>query len=271
MQTGQSLLQMCGLPRLEARMLLEFVLGKPREWLLAHDTDPLDPEHAATFLTLAAQRRQGVPMAHLIGWREFMGHRFDVTPAVLIPRPETELLVEMALGSLTNSNQPSVLDLGTGSGVVAISIALARPDVRVTAADLSVEALAVAQRNAQTLGARIQWWQGSWYEALPSEGRFDVIVSNPPYIAMGDAHLVQGDLRFEPVHALTDGADGLTALAQIVAGAGTRLKSGGSLWLEHGYDQAEKVANMLTQAGFTFVETKSDLAGVPRVTGGKWE
>jgi len=271
MQTAQSMLQMCGLPRLEARMLLEYVLNKPREWLLAHDTEPLSPECAAQFLTLAAQRRQGIPMAHLMGWREFMGHRFAVTPAVLIPRPETELLVESVLDLLTNRNDPAVLDLGTGSGVVAISVALARPDVRVTATELSVEALTVAQRNAQSLGARVQWWQGSWFEALPPEGRFDVIVSNPPYIALGDAHLVQGDLRFEPVHALTDGADGLTALAQIVAGAGARLLSGGHLWLEHGYDQAETVTGMLKQAGFTFVHTRPDLAGVPRVTGGKWE
>jgi release factor glutamine methyltransferase len=270
MQTGQSLMQVCGLPRLESRMLLEFVLQKPREWLLAHDTDPLFPEDAARFLSLAAQRRQGVPMAHLIGWREFMGHRFEVTPAVLIPRPETELLVEVGLSAIDGYQAPAVLDLGTGSGVVAISLALARPDARVTATDLSVEALTVAQRNAQTLGARVQWWQGSWFLALPPEGRFNLIVSNPPYIASHDDHLKRGDLRFEPSQALTDGADGLTELMQIINGAGARLVPGGSLWLEHGYDQAEPVSRMLVEAGFTSVQTHADLANLPRVTGGVW-
>ena len=270
MQTGQSLLQLCGLPRLEGRMLLEFVLQKPREWLLAHDTDPLTPEASAKFLTLAAKRRQGVPMAHLIGWREFMGHRFEVSPTVLIPRPETELLVEVGLSALANMPEPAVLDMGTGSGIVAISLALARTDARMTATDLSEQALAVAQRNAQALSARIQWWQGSWFEALPQEARFNVIVSNPPYIAANDDHLLQGDLRFEPVQALTDGQDGLSALRVIIRGAGSRLVSGGSLWLEHGYDQAEAVCQLLTQAGFKAVQTHVDLAKMPRVTGGVW-
>jgi release factor glutamine methyltransferase len=270
MQTGQSLLQLCGLPRLEGRMLLEFVLQKPREWLLAHDTDPLTPEASAKFLTLAAQRRQGVPMAHLIGWREFMGHRFEVTPAVLIPRPETELLVEVGLSALANIPEPVVLDMGTGSGVVAISLALARPDARITATDLCEEALVVAQRNAQALSARVQWWQGSWFEALPPEGRFNMIVSNPPYIAAQDDHLQRGDLRFEPAQALTDGKDGLSALKIIIGGAGDRLVAGGSLWLEHGYDQGEDVRQLLKEAGFTAVQTHVDLANMPRVTGGVW-
>lgn len=270
MQTGQSLLQLCGLPRLEGRMLLEHVLQKPREWLLAHDTDPLSPEDAAKFLTLAAQRRQGSPMAHLLGWREFMGHRFEVTPSVLIPRPETEMLVEVGLAAIADRQDPAVLDMGTGSGVVAISLALARVDARVTATDMSAEALVVAQRNAQALGARVQWWQGSWFLALPSEGVFDLIVSNPPYISSKDEHLSRGDLRFEPIQALTDGSDGLTALAQIIQGAGDRLLPSGSLWLEHGYDQAEAVSELLALAGFESIQTHKDLAGLPRVTGGVW-
>jgi release factor glutamine methyltransferase len=249
-------------------MLLEMVLGKPREWLLAHDTDPLTPEVAARFLTLAAQRRQGVPMAHLVGHREFMGHRLSVSADVLIPRPETELLVEMALQSLPEGAARSLLELGTGSGAVAISVALARPAVRVIATDISEAALAVAQKNAHQLSAPVQFWMGSWYEALPVEGRFDVIVSNPPYIARNDPHLSQGDLRFEPEGALTDGADGLTALRQIVAGAPQRLNAGGWLWLEHGYGQGEGVAQLLSGMGFEAVETKQDLAGLPRVTGG---
>lgn len=271
MQTGRSLLQICGLPRLEGRMLLEYVLQQPREWLLAHDTDPLESESAARFLSLATERRQGVPMAHLIGCREFMGDRFEVTPAVLIPRPETETLVEVALAAITDRPEPAVLDMGTGSGIVAISLARARPDAQVTATDVSVEALTVAQKNAQTLGVRIAWWQGSWYAALPPEARFDLIVSNPPYIAAHDTHLQQGDLRFEPTLALTDGADGLSALRQIIAGAGERLSPGGSLWLEHGYDQAQAVGQMLREAGFSSVQTHADLAKVPRVTGGVLE
>jgi release factor glutamine methyltransferase len=194
-----------------------------------------------------------------------------VTPVVLIPRPETELLVEVALVSLEGCLEPAVLDMGTGSGNVAISLALARPDARVTATDLSVEALALAQRNAQALSARIQWWQGSWFEALPKEGRFELIVSNPPYIAAQDEHLQRGDLRFEPVQALTDGADGLSALAQIISGAGLHLLPGGHLWLEHGYDQAEAVGLLLAHAGFTAVQTHTDLANLPRVTGGVWK
>jgi release factor glutamine methyltransferase len=281
MQTAQSLTSISGLPRLEARMLLEMVLVKPREWLLAHDTDLIAPEAAAQFLTLAAQRRQGTPMAHLVGHREFMGHRLSVSADVLIPRPETELLVEMALQSLEdcagrslpgpatgNGAGCSFLDLGTGSGAVAISIALACPTARVVATDLSETALVLAQKNAQQLEARIQFWQGNWYEALPSEGRFNVIVSNPPYIALNDPHLAQGDLRFEPVGALTDGADGLTALRQIIAGAPQHLIAGGWLWLEHGYEQSEEVAQLLLQSGFNAVQTKQDLAGLPRITGG---
>ena len=281
MQTAQSLTSMSGLPRLEARMLLEMVLGQPREWLLAHDTDPIAPEAAAQFLTLAAQRRQGMPMAHLVGHREFMGHRLSVSADVLIPRPETELLVEIALQSLEdcakgslpspatgNGAECSLLDLGTGSGAVAISVALARPTVRVVATDLSETALVLAQKNAHQLEARIQFWQGNWYEALPAEGRFDVIVSNPPYIALNDPHLAQGDLRFEPVGALTDGADGLTALRQIITDAPQHLNVGGWLWLEHGYEQGEEVAQLLLRSGFNAVQTKQDLAGLPRITGG---
>lgn len=281
MQTAQSLTSMSGLPRLEARMLLEMVLGKPREWLLAHDTDLIAPEVAAQFLTLAAQRRQGTPMAHLVGHREFMGHRLSVSVDVLIPRPETELLVAMALQSLedcTKRSWPSpatgngagcsLLDLGTGSGAVAISVALACPTARVVATDLSENALAIAQKNAHQLSTSVQFWQGNWYEALPPEGRFDVIVSNPPYIALNDPHLTQGDLRFEPVGALTDGADGLAALRHIIVGAPRHLVNGGWLWLEHGYGQGEEVAQLLLKAGFTAVQTKQDLAGLPRITGG---
>jgi release factor glutamine methyltransferase len=268
MQTAQSLAQICGLPRLEARMLLEHVLKKSREWLLAHDTDPITFEQAASFLTLAAQRRQGTPMAYLVGVREFMGHRFEVSPDVLIPRPETELLVELVLKSCLGLQRPQILDLGTGSGAIAVSVALERPDAVVVASDQSVAAIEVAQRNAHALGAKVQFWQGSWYEALPSEGQFDVIVSNPPYIAANDAHLTQGDLRFEPKDALTEHGDGLGALRAIAAGAVSRLARRGVIWLEHGFAQGPAVAQILKSNGFENVETIPDLAGLPRVTGG---
>jgi len=268
MQTAQSLIQMCGLPRLEARMLLEHVLQKSREWLLAHDTDSVSAEQAASFLTLAAQRRQGTPMAYLVGAREFMGHRFEVSPDVLIPRPETELLVELVLRSCLGLKQPRILDLGTGSGAIAVSIALARPDAEVVASDQSVAAITVAQRNAHALGAKVQFWQGNWYEALPLEGQFDVIVSNPPYIASDDVHLAQGDLRFEPKDALTEHGDGLSALRIIAAGAVLRLARTGVIWLEHGFAQGPAVIKVLEDNGFENLQTIPDLAGLPRVTGG---
>ena len=249
-------------------MLLEHVLQKPRSWLLAHDTDAIDPHLASKFLTMAAERRQGKPMAQLLGQREFMGHIFNLTPDVLIPRPETELLVETGLKAVESIESPSILDMGTGSGAVAVSLALAKPDAMVIATDLSPEALAVAQQNAQNHSVHIQFWQGSWYEALPQEGQFDLIVSNPPYIVANDPHLDQGDLRFEPLMALTDGADGLSSIREIVAGAPGRLRPGGQIWLEHGYDQASAVVQLLRSAGFKNVRSLPDLAGILRVTGG---
>lgn len=249
-------------------MLLSHVLGRPAAWLLAHGDEPLTPESSDTFLSLAARRRQGEPMAYLVGEREFMGHAFTVSPAVLIPRPETELLVEAALLAMAGRTDPAILDLGTGSGAVAISLALALANARVTATDLSVEALAVAQHNAQRHGVRVQWWQGDWYGALPPESQFDLIVSNPPYVCKGDPHLALGDLRFEPLTALTDGSDGLDALRQIVSGAAHHLKPGGSLWLEHGFDQGSAVRGLLGVAGYNHVKTMVDLAGHERITGG---
>ncbi|MEI2415975.1 peptide chain release factor N(5)-glutamine methyltransferase [Orrella sp. JC864] len=261
----------CGLPRLEARMLLEQVLQKPRAWLLAHDLDPLDPALARRFGELAARRLAGEPMAYLVGEREFMGHRFAVNPDVLIPRPETELLVETGLAHLRALAAPRVLDLGTGSGAVAVSIALARPDAQVLATDASAAALAQARLNAQALGAaNVRFALGDWFQALPAhEPPFDLIVSNPPYIAAGDAHLAQGDLRFEPRAALTDQADGLSALRAIVAGAGARLAPGAALWLEHGWDQGPAVRRLLAQAGLREPASLRDLAGIERISGAK--
>jgi release factor glutamine methyltransferase len=257
-----------GLPRLEARMLLEHVLEKPRAWILAHDTDPLPPQSVRAFTVLAARRAAGEPMAYLLGEREFMGHVFKVTPDVLIPRPETELLVEAALEWLAGFESLAVMDLGTGSGAIAISIALARPDVAVLATDRSVKALKVAAENAVRLGARLHFAAGDWYGALTEAQKFDVIVSNPPYIARLDPHLEKGDLRFEPQLALTDGHDGLDALRTIIAGAPAHLKPGGMLWVEHGWDQAPAVRQLLADAGLRGVDSRRDLAGIERISGG---
>jgi len=256
------------LPRLEARMLLEHVLQKPRAWMLAHDTDPIEPWQAQQYQVLATRRLAGEPMAYLVGHREFMGHDFAVTPDVLIPRPETELLVEVALAWLGDHPEAAVLDLGTGSGVIAVSIALGAPQASVTATDASAAALQVAVRNAARLGARVDFAQGSWYDALPARARYDLIVSNPPYIARDDEHLARGDLRFEPRGALTDGADGLRDLAIIVAGAAARLRPGGALWVEHGWDQAAAVRQLLANAGFNQISSLCDLSGIERISGG---
>ncbi|WP_459615937.1 peptide chain release factor N(5)-glutamine methyltransferase [Bordetella sp. 2513F-2] len=262
------LLRDARLPRLETRMLLEHVLGRPRAWLLAHDTDPMPPEAEQAYQALAARRLAGEPMAYLVGEREFMGHRLRVTPDVLIPRPDTELLAETAIAAAGARPGLAVLDLGTGSGAIAIAVALACPQAQVHATDSSRAALAVAAGNAGRLGAQVRFFEGDWYAALPDGQRYDVIVSNPPYIADGDAHLGQGDLRHEPRGALTDGADGLSALARIVAGAPARLRAGGALWLEHGWDQAEPVRALLRRAGFAGVESRRDLAGIERISGG---
>ena len=266
--TLRSLQVQTGLPRLEFHMLWEHVLGVSRAWLIAHDTDALTPEAVADFRGLAQRREAGEPMAYLLGWREFMDHRFDVTPEVLIPRPETELLVACALEAVAARPGARILELGTGSGAVAISLALARPDAQVVATDVSQGALAVAQGNAARLRANVQWYAGSWYDVLPAGMAFDAIVSNPPYIAADDAHLQQGDVRFEPRLALTDGADGLQACRAIVAGARRWLNAGGALFVEHGWDQAGAVRELLHQARFEQVESRPDLAGTPRVSGG---
>ncbi|RIQ18705.1 peptide chain release factor N(5)-glutamine methyltransferase [Bordetella avium] len=264
----KDLLQDRRLPRLEARMLVEQVWRQSRAWLLAHDDDEARPDLVAAYETLAQRRLAGEPMAYVIGEREFMGHVFQVTPAVLIPRPDTETLVEAALAFLKTRPQARVLDLGTGSGAIAVSIALACPQAEVSATDLSAEALAVARGNADRLGVRLHLAQGSWFAALDADARFDLIVSNPPYIHRNDAHLAQGDLRFEPRGALTDGADGLAALAEIALEAPGRLLPGGALWMEHGWDQAAAVRALLQEAGLRDVASQPDLAGIERISGG---
>lgn len=268
--TVAALLRRAGVVASEARLLLCHVLSVPRTWLITHDTDVLAPEQAARYLELTARRAAGEPIAYLLGSREFMGHRFAVSPDVLIPRPETELLVETALAHVANLANPRILDLGTGSGAIAISLALARPDAIVTATDQSEPALAVARANARDLGACVRFLAGDWWAALSPQGAapiFDIIVANPPYIVEGDPHLAQGDLRFEPVDALTDHADGLSALRILAQGAPAHLAAGGAVWFEHGYDQAAAVRDLLVQAGLHAPRSLRDLAGIERITG----
>jgi release factor glutamine methyltransferase len=274
--TVAALLRASPLPALEARILLGHALGWRRTELITRSDEPLDASLVARYRALEARRGAGEPVAQLIGAREFFGLDFDVTPDVLIPRPETELLVETALHALDGLARPRVLDLGTGTGAIAVSIAFSRPDARVHATDRSAEALAVAAQNARRLldaarpGGPLQLTQGDWYTALGGDStlRFDVIVSNPPYIASDDPHLSEGDLRFEPRGALTDEADGLSAIRAIVAGAPSWLAPGGMLWMEHGYDQAEAVRALLGAQGFVDVQSERDLAGIERITGG---
>lgn len=266
------------LPASEARLLLGHVLQKPSAWLLAHDDAALDAAALHAFNALVARREAGEPIAYLLGHREFFGRDFVTEPGVLIPRPETELLVDIALKKLgvgdaaakteTARNAPQILDLGTGTGCIAITLALECPQARVTAVDASAAALAIAKENAQQLNATVRFLQSDWCASVAGE-TFDLIVSNPPYIAAADAHLTQGDLRFEPPAALASGVDGLDAIRHIIATATAHLSPQGQLWLEHGYDQAEAVRNLLVAAGFVAIEQHRDLAGIVRVSGGE--
>ena len=276
--TLDDLIRDSGLPRAEARRLLASLTGQPLTWFMAHGDDPADPDTTTRFQALAERRRAGEPLAYLLGQQEFYGRPFAVSPAVLIPRADTETLVETALEQLLLQRQQrravplSLLELGTGSGIIAITLALEAPDTEVHAVERSAEALVVAQQNAKTLGAdRIHWHAGSWWQALASPRRFDLIVSNPPYIAANDHHLQQGDLRFEPTQALAAGPDGLDDLRIIISSAPAHLNPGGWLLLEHGYDQEAPVQALLRDAGFADVFTRRDLAGQPRVSGGRWQ
>ena len=256
--------------RLEAQVLLGQALGRSRAWLIAHGGDPLDPEQTAAFADLFERRWSGEPIAYILGEREFYSLDFKVTPAVLIPRPETELLVELALARIPADGPCRVLDLGTGSGAVAVTLALHRPRADVTAVDRSAAALAVAKENAQRLKAgNLRLIQSDWYSACAGE-TFELIVSNPPYIPVADPHLAQGDLRFEPAAALASGADGLDDIRTIVQGAAAHLKPGGWLLFEHGYDQAAACRELLVQAGFGQVASAADIAGIERVSYGLW-
>jgi release factor glutamine methyltransferase len=290
--------------RIEVQCLLQAVLQVDRTHLLAHAEQALNNEQQSRFNELFDRRLKGEPIAYLIGEREFYGLSFKVSPATLIPRPETELLVELALQRIpsdeatSHSTRPSkndvqvagypglsatlsrsrergggrgrVLDLGTGSGAIALSIADARPDAEVVAVDVSKAALKVAQFNAQRLNlGNVKLLHSNWFDAIHGE-RFDIVVSNPPYVAIGDAHLTLGDVRFEPRAALASGADGLEDIRHIVEQSKDHLNSKGWLLFEHGYDQAVQVRALLQHAGFDSVFSARDLAGIERVSGGSW-
>jgi release factor glutamine methyltransferase len=250
---------------LDNRILICHALGLTRVGLITQSERTLTAEEALRLDTLLQRRLDGEPIAYIVGQREFFGLPFNVSPAVLIPRPDTELLVELALERLPPSG--SVLDMGTGSGAIAVALAHTRRDAAVTALDVSPAALAVARANAALNQAPVRLLESDWYAAVRQE-RFDLIVSNPPYIASGDRHLSEGDLRFEPSGALTDHADGLSALRIIIAGAPERLAPQAWLLMEHGYDQAEAVRALLSAQGYTDVQSWRDLAGIERVTGG---
>lgn len=261
-----------GSARIEVQCLLQAVLGVQRAWLYAHPEHLLSDAERSRYARLLARRLHGEPIAYLLGSREFFGLDLKVTPATLIPRPDTELLVELALQRIPAVGAAGdfrVLDMGTGSGAIALAIAHARRDVEVVAVDASPGALQVAQENAGRLGVRnARLLASDWFDALAGEC-FDLIVSNPPYIAAQDEHLSRGDVRFEPLSALASGADGLDDIRRIVQGAAAHLQSGGWLMLEHGYDQAERVRHLLVQAGYTAVESARDLAAIERATFGR--
>ena len=253
------------LDALENRILLCHALGLTRVGLITQSERLLTDSEAEALAALLARRLGGEPIAYIVGKREFFGLDFRVSDAVLIPRPDTELLVELALDRLPP--QGRVLDMGTGSGAIAVAIAHTRPDAKVAALDVSPAALAVARANAADHGAAVRFVHSDWFGAIAGQ-QFDLIVSNPPYIADGDLHLSQGDLRFEPGTALTDYSDGLSALRRIVAGAPAHLQAGGWLLMEHGYDQAAQVRALLTAQGYGEVQSWTDLSGIERVSGG---
>ena len=259
------------LPRAEVRRLVSHVLQRNSAWLVAHDDETPSPEAQQRIEALAARRAAGEPMAYLLGERDFFGRTFRSTPAALIPRPETEHLVETVLTLVESFAEVTILDVGTGTGCIAITLALERPNAQITALDVSPDALELARENAVNLSANnVQFIQSNWFGAVATDAKFDLMVSNPPYIVPGDAHLTQGDLRFEPAVALVDSVDGLESYRQLASGAKNHLRHRGWLVVEHGYDQGESVPALLRNSGFSNVSTRLDLAGLTRVTAGRW-
>lgn len=256
-----------GIERLDAQLLLAHILGRDRAWLLAHADAPLDAAAAAAYADGCARLRDDQPLAYLTGAREFHGLRLEVGPAVLVPRPDTETLVDWALELLGGPlAQPAVADLGTGSGAIALAVKHRCPQARVTAVERSAAALAIARANGERLGLAVDWRAGDWWQPLAGQ-RFDLVLSNPPYVAPGDPHLHA--LRHEPHDALVPPGHALAAFEAIVGGAGPHLAPGGRLLLEHGFDQADAVRRRLSVAGFECIGTRRDLAGHERCSGGR--
>jgi release factor glutamine methyltransferase len=273
----QSILQLAtqagtqsGIERLDAQLLMLHALGRAqhdRAWLITHDDEALSEPAALTFQSLCKRRLNGEPLAYIVGSKPFFGLDLQVDNRVLVPRPDTETLVEWALTFDTANSMLKVLDMGTGSGAIALALKSVRPDWQVTALDASADALAVAQSNAKRLNLNINFLQSSWFDAL-KDSKFNIIVNNPPYIVEGDWHMAA--LAHEPKQALTSGVDGLDDIRQIVHQAPEFLTSGGWLLLEHGFDQAAAVRDLLAQRGFKQVQSRQDLAGIERCTGGEW-
>ena len=257
-----------GVARLDAQLLLAHVLSQPRAWLMAHDDALLTQAAQGTIAAQLGRRANGEPLAYITGTREFHGLLLHVTPDVLIPRPDTETLVDWALERLIAFNAPRVLDLGTGSGAIALALKYARPDAHVHASDASAKALTVARANGERLALAVEWRLGDWWLAIDPGLKFDLVAANPPYVAPGDPHLF--DLRHEPIAALAGRGDGLGDIALIIDGAVDHLHANGGLLIEHGFDQAAFVCEHLLRAGFSHVRTRSDLAGRPRVSAGMW-
>jgi release factor glutamine methyltransferase len=262
------------LDRLDAQLLLAHVMCQSRTWLLTHDDAAMSDAQDVRFQELAARRAAGEPFAYLVGEREFHGLTLAVSDAVLVPRPDTETLVDWALamlsGELRDSTAPALLDLGTGSGAIALALKHACPRARVWAGERSADALAVARANATRLGLDVRFVQGDWWAGLEGIGAvptFDLVVSNPPYIVENDPHLA--DLAYEPLAALVADGDGLGDITRIAAGARARLRVGGWLLFEHGWEQAASVGQILERAGFGEIETRADIEGRPRCTGGR--
>lgn len=251
--------------RLEADLLACRALRCERSWLYAHSRDPIDPEAARSLERLVSERMIGRPIAQLCGQREFYGRDFLIDQRVLIPRPETELLIDLAL-ALTLRDDARVCDVGTGSGCIALTLAAERPHWRIAGVEHSTDAMAVAEANRTHLGLHgVEFLVGDLLEPV-SDRRFDLIVSNPPYIAEDDPHLGRGDLRFEPRQALAAGTDGLDVMRRLVASARGSISAGGWLLVEHGHDQAAEVRRLFESAGFSRVDSRRDLAGIERVT-----
>jgi release factor glutamine methyltransferase len=259
----EGLLKLALIDPLEARILVAHALKCTRVQIVIRSKDALTPQQVTEVSELFMRRMQGEPIAYLTGEREFHGLRFEVTSDVLIPRPETERLVELAVEKLPKGG--SVIDLGTGSGAVAVTLAHERRDAKISATDISEAALGVARRNASQHSVAVRFIHSDWYAKV--DGQFDLIISNPPYIAAGDPHLAQGDLRFEPRSALTDDANGMMHIGAIIDGAPQHLKPGGWLLMEHGYDQASAVRALLARVGWQQVQSWQDLSGIERVSG----